>query len=58
MGAFAWIMKKVSKVNEALCEGCGACAAVCPSGAMQQKNYTKRQLLDMISVATEDYDKG
>ena len=51
-------IKKVSKVNEALCEGCGACAAVCPSGAMQQKNYTKRQLLDMISVATEDYDKG
>ena len=50
-------IKKVSKVNEALCEGCGACAAVCPSGAMQQKNYTKRQLLDMISVATEDYDK-
>lgn len=51
-------IKKGSKVNEALCEGCGACAAVCPSGAMQQKNYTKRQLLDMISVATEDYDKG
>ena len=51
-------VRKISKVNEALCEGCGTCGAVCPSGAIQQKNFTKKQLLDMISVATEDYDKG
>jgi heterodisulfide reductase subunit A len=47
--------KNVAKVNEALCEGCGACAAVCPSGAMSHKNFSKRQVMDMIDVATEEY---
>lgn len=47
--------KNLAKVNEALCEGCGACAAVCPSGAMQHKNYSKRQVMDMIDVVTEEY---
>jgi heterodisulfide reductase subunit A len=47
--------KKVAHVNEALCEGCGACATVCPSGAMQHKNFSKKQVLDMIDVATEEY---
>jgi heterodisulfide reductase subunit A len=44
----------VSRINEALCEGCGACAAGCPSGAMQHKNYTKKQIFDMVSAFTED----
>ncbi len=47
--------KNVAKVNEALCEGCGACAAVCTSGAMSHKNFSKRQVMDMIDVATEEY---
>jgi heterodisulfide reductase subunit A len=47
--------KKVARVNQALCEGCGACATVCPSGAMQHKNFSKKQVLDMIDVATEEY---
>jgi heterodisulfide reductase subunit A len=47
--------KNVAHVNEALCEGCGACAAVCPSGAMEHKNFSKKQVLDMIDVATEEY---
>lgn len=46
--------KGVSSVNEGLCEGCGACAAGCPSGAMQHKNYTKKQIFDMVSAYTED----
>jgi heterodisulfide reductase subunit A len=46
--------KGVSKINEVLCEGCGACAAGCPSGAVQHKNYTKKQLFDMVSAITED----
>jgi heterodisulfide reductase subunit A len=46
--------KGVSKINEALCEGCGACAAGCPSGALQHKNYTKKQIFDMVSTFTED----
>ncbi|MCK5560284.1 MAG: FAD-dependent oxidoreductase, partial [Thermoplasmata archaeon] len=47
--------KNIAKINDALCEGCGACAAVCPSGAMQHKNYSKRQVMDMIDVVTEEY---
>ena len=45
--------KKVAVVNPNLCEGCGACSANCPSGAIQVKNFTKSQLLDMVSVLTE-----
>ncbi|UCE75174.1 MAG: 4Fe-4S dicluster domain-containing protein [Methanomassiliicoccales archaeon] len=46
--------KGVSSINEGLCEGCGACAAGCPSGALQHKNYTKKQIFDMLSAYTED----
>jgi len=48
-------IRNVAVVNEALCEGCGACAGACPSGAMQHKNFTKKQLFDMVEVATEEY---
>lgn len=40
----------VVEVNEVLCEGCGACSAACPSGAAQQKNYTDRQLENMVDI--------
>jgi heterodisulfide reductase subunit A len=46
--------KGVSGINEGLCEGCGACAAGCPSGALQHKNYTKKQIMDMVDAFTED----
>jgi heterodisulfide reductase subunit A len=46
--------KGVSKINEGLCEGCGACAAGCPSGALTHKNYSKKQIFDMLSAMTED----
>ncbi len=46
---------KVAKVNEAVCKGCGACAVNCPSKAMQLKNFTPKQIIDMIDVATEEY---
>jgi len=46
---------KVAKVNEALCKGCGACTVNCPSKAMQLKNFTAKQLMDMIDVATKEY---
>ena len=39
---------RVARVNEVLCQGCGACVAACPSGASQQKNFEKRQILAMI----------
>jgi heterodisulfide reductase subunit A len=48
-------IRNVAVVNEALCEGCGACAGACPSGAMQHRNFTKKQLFDMVEAATEEY---
>ena len=43
--------KRVATVNEALCEGCGACSVTCQSKTMQQKNWTPRQFLEMIDAA-------
>ena len=47
--------RNVAVVNEVLCEGCGGCAATCPSGAIQHRNFTRKQVLDMVYVATEDF---
>jgi heterodisulfide reductase subunit A len=38
-----------------LCKGCGVCASVCLSGAVQQKSFTDRQLLSMVAALGEDY---
>ncbi len=46
---------KVAKVNEAVCKGCGACTVSCPSKAMQLKNFTSKQVIDMINAAAADY---
>ncbi len=43
----------IATVNEGMCEGCGSCAASCPSGAMQHRNYTKKQLFEMLSAIME-----
>ncbi|MFC2154266.1 4Fe-4S binding protein [Candidatus Altiarchaeota archaeon] len=39
-----------AKVNECLCEGCGNCSATCPSGAIKRKNYTRKQVFEMIDA--------
>jgi heterodisulfide reductase subunit A len=39
---------KIAEVNEALCVGCGACIASCPSNASIHKNFTKKQILNMV----------
>ena len=39
---------RVALVNDALCAGCGACIAACPSHASIHKNFTKKQLLNMV----------
>ncbi|DAC73245.1 MAG TPA: 4Fe-4S ferredoxin [Thermoplasmata archaeon] len=45
--------KKIVIVNEILCQGCGACSAVCPSGTSQQNTFTKRQIVSMIDACLE-----
>jgi heterodisulfide reductase subunit A2 len=40
--------KRIAEVNDALCTGCGACIAACPSNASIHKNFTKKQLLNMV----------
>jgi heterodisulfide reductase subunit A len=44
---------KIVKVNEILCQGCGSCAAICPSGVSQQNKFTKKQVISMIDACLE-----
>jgi heterodisulfide reductase subunit A len=37
-------------VNPALCKGCGACVAVCPTEAIQLQGLTNDQIIDMIKA--------
>jgi heterodisulfide reductase subunit A len=39
------------RVNPAMCQGCGACAAVCPNDASFLEGYPAQQMLAMIDAA-------
>jgi heterodisulfide reductase subunit A len=39
---------RVSVVNEAMCKGCGSCAAYCPSGAAKINHFTDKQVFAEI----------
>jgi heterodisulfide reductase subunit A len=40
----------VATVNVALCQGCGACAAICPNKATRLRNLTEEQVLAMVEA--------
>ena len=40
------------RVINAVCKGCGACAAECPLGAIDQKHYSKFQIKQQIDLLT------
>ena len=40
--------RKVSEVITALCQGCGACVATCPSEAITGAHFTKQQVMSEI----------
>jgi heterodisulfide reductase subunit A len=43
--------RAVARVNPVLCKGCGACAVVCPTCAMQARHFTSEQVTAMIQAA-------
>ncbi len=45
--------KKVS-INPALCKGDGLCNAICPTGAIQLKHYTDKQLIAQMDASVEE----
>ena len=44
------VTKVVAEVNEALCKGCGACAAGCRSGAVDVQGFTDAQIVAAIEA--------
>jgi heterodisulfide reductase subunit A len=42
--------KHKAVVHEALCQGCGACMIACPNGATVHKNFSKKQILNMVDA--------
>lgn len=48
-----------SKINEALCKGCGSCAVACCSRAIRPKNFKTEQILSMIEAClTKELEKA
>ena len=44
----------VSEIDDALCQGCGACAAECPAKAIELCWYEDEQLLSKVDALLED----
>lgn len=40
--------KKVSRINEVLCKGCGTCVAACPSGIIAGRHFTDEEIFSEI----------
>ena len=44
------IMRRVAQSNPSLCQGCGACAAACRTGAAELLGYTNEQILREVDA--------
>ena len=51
MGLYT-ITEKKAHIIDAVCKGCGACAAECPLGAIDQKHFSKFQIKQQIDLLT------
>ena len=38
------------RVNPAVCQGCGACTVTCPSGAMDLKGFSSKQIMSEVEA--------
>jgi heterodisulfide reductase subunit A len=50
--------ERVAVVNGIMCQGCGACSAVCPGGVSQQSDFTTKQMLSMIDAGLDGEGGG
>ncbi|MDH5663443.1 MAG: 4Fe-4S binding protein, partial [Candidatus Bathyarchaeota archaeon] len=53
------IEESKSKLIEALCRGCGVCAAECPRRAITMRHYSDQQVLAQVEAAVvpEGFEK-
>ena len=42
--------RRVASVNEAVCQGCGACTVACMSGAMDLKGFANKQIMAEVDA--------
>ena len=43
-------VRRVAVVNDAVCQGCGACTVTCPSGAMDLKGFSNKQIMAEVDA--------